>query len=316
MRHLDETSPDTESRQDREARIAAEPFGVINGKPGWFAGAGASYGFIWSYRELLVRLVKREVKVRYKDSSLGLLWSLFRPLIQLAIYVFAIGEILGAARGTPDFGIFVFVGLTFWALFSEIVATSTTSIVSNAGLVKKVNIPREVFPLAATGGAIVNFAIQFVVLLVGILAISHFRLSWELLYAPVAFLTIILFGLALGLLASSLNVYLRDVQHFVEIYLLIFFWLSPIVYPFTYVHDALQGNWLEQLYLANPITIAIIAAQKALWAPGSENVNGLVQAWPDALGLRLLIMLVIGIVFVWISQRVFARLQGNFAQEL
>ncbi|WP_448809352.1 ABC transporter permease [Agromyces bauzanensis] len=313
---MDETSPDPESRQQREARIATEPFNVINGRPGWFAGTTASYGFLWSYRELLMRLVKREVKVRYKDSSLGLLWSLFRPLIQLAIYYFAIGQVLGAARGTPDFGIFVFIGLTFWTLFSEIVAGGTTSIVSNAGLVKKVNIPREVFPLAATGSAIVNFVIQLVVLLGGIFLLSHFRVSWELLYAPIAFLTIVAFGVGLGLLTSALNVYLRDVQHFVEIYLLIFFWLSPVVYPYTFVHNALQGNWLEQLYLANPVTIAIVAAQKALWAAGSEDVGGVVQAWPDELELRLLIMLAIGLLFVWISQRVFARLQGNFAQEL
>ncbi|WP_279433481.1 ABC transporter permease [Agromyces protaetiae] len=101
---------------------------------------------IWQYRELLGRLVKREVKVRYKDSSLGIVWSLFRPLVQLLIYYFAIGQVLGAARSVPDFGIFVFIGLTMWALFSEIISTSTTSIVANAGLVKKVYLPREIFP--------------------------------------------------------------------------------------------------------------------------------------------------------------------------
>ncbi len=127
---------------------------------------------------------------------------------------------------------------------------------------------------------------------------------------------ILVYGTALSFVLSALNVYLRDVQHFTEIFILVFFWVSPIVYAFTFVHNALQGSWLEELYLANPITLAIIGAQKALWPAGSETVNGVTQVWPDHLDLRLLVAFLIGLVLLWLSHRLFARIQGDFAQEL
>jgi ABC-2 type transport system permease protein len=304
------------ARSERAAKIAALPLVEVNRRTTLLHGTAGSIREIWQYRELLGRLVKREVKVRYKDSSLGILWSLFRPLVQLLIYYFAIGQVLGAARSVPDFAIFVFIGLTMWALFSEILASATVSIIGNSGLVKKVYLPREIFPLASVGSAFVNFCIQLVVLLLGIALLSYFQFGWTLLYAPAAVATILVYGTALGFALSALNVYFRDVQHFTEIFILIFFWVSPIVYSFTFVHNELQGNWLEQLYLANPITIAVIAAQKALWAAGSTEVNGMVQAWPDFLSLRLLIAFLVGLVLLWLAHRLFARIQGNFAQEL
>ncbi|KGJ77105.1 sugar ABC transporter [Cryobacterium roopkundense] len=287
------------------------------GQPtGFFKGSSRSLVDIWKHRELLSRLVKREIKARYKDSSLGILWSLFRPLVQLLIYYFAIGQILGAARSVPDFAVFVFIGLTMWTLYSEIISGSTTSILGNAGLVKKVYLPREIFPLSSVGSALVNFGIQSIVLLGGIAVLSTFLWSYDLLLAPAAVITILVFGTAVGLLLSALNVYLRDVQHFVEIYLIVFFWVSPIVYPFTFIQNQLNGNWMEQIYLMNPVTLSIIAAQKALWTGGSTGVGDMAQAWPDNLELRLLVAFLCSVVLLWISQRVFSRLQGNFAQEL
>jgi ABC-2 type transport system permease protein len=273
---------------------------------------------IWAHRELLSLLVRRELKARYKDSSLGIVWSLFRPLAQLLIYYFAIGQILGAARATPDFAIFVFVGLTMWGLFAEIISGSTTSIGANAGLVKKVYLPREIFPFSAIGGALFNFCVQLVVLAIAILVLASvpFDFGWELLYAPLAIVTLIVFASAIGLILAGINVYLRDAEHIVEIAIIILFWASPIVYSFTYVNALLRGGWLEQLYLANPVTISIIAMQKAVWAAGSTSSGAMAQTFPDGLGVRLIITLAISLIMLWLAQRGFSRLQGNFAQEL
>jgi ABC-2 type transport system permease protein len=309
----------TQIRQVKEERLASieeMPFIDVGKSTGFIRGTGRSLADIWQQRELLNRLVRRELKARYKDSKLGIVWSLFRPLVQLLIYYFAIGKIMGASRNVPDFAIFVFVGLTLWMLYSEIVSGGVRSILDNAGLVKKVYLPREIFPLASVGSALVNFGIQLIVLLVGIAVLSTYTWSPELLIAPLSVLTMLIFGTALGFIVAALNVYLRDIQHFVEIYLLVFFWASPIVYPFTYVHRELHGNWLEQIYLASPVTLSIIGAQKALWSAGSRVVNGVAQAWPSHLDLRLMIALVASIIFLWIAQRIFSRLQGNFAQEL
>lgn len=300
----------------RAATIAAEPLELIGQSSGFIKGSSKSLAEIWGQRELLGLLVRREVKARYKNSSLGIVWSLFRPLVQLLIYYFAIGQILGAARAVPDFAIFVFIGLTVWSLFSEIVSSSTTSMLANAGLVKKVYLPREIFPLSSVGGALFNFLVQVVVLLVAIAVVSHFPADARLLLAPVAVVTLVAFATAIGLVLSAVNVYLRDTEHLVEIALVVLFWTSPVVYSFTFVHNALHGNWLEQLYLANPVTIVIIAMQKALWEAGSSATGALQQAWPPNLELRLLLTLAASLVLLWLAQRLFSRLQGNFAQEL
>lgn len=302
----------------RAAVIEALPMEHVGQRSGFVRGTGRSLGDVWAHRELLGLLVRRELKARYKDSSLGIVWSLFRPLAQLLIYYFAIGQVLGAARGTPDFAIFVFIGLTMWGLFAEIVTGSTTAILANSGLVKKVYLPREIFPLSAIGGALFNFLVQLVVLTIAIVLLASVPFAWNLnvFLAPLAVVTLVVFATAIGLFLSAVNVYLRDTQHLVEIAIVILFWASPIVYSFTYVHKLLHGNWVEQLYLANPVTIAVIGMQKALWAAGSASEGLLTQTWPDHLFLRLFITLLVSVVLLWLSQRIFSRLQGNFAQEL
>lgn len=302
----------------RAAVIEALPMEHVGQRSGFVRGTGRSLGDVWAHRELLGLLVRRELKARYKDSSLGIVWSLFRPLAQLLIYYFAIGQVLGAARGTPDFAIFVFIGLTMWGLFAEIVTGSTTAILANSGLVKKVYLPREIFPLSAIGGALFNFLVQLVVLTIAIVLLATVPFAWNLnvFLAPLAVVTLVVFATAIGLFLSAVNVYLRDTQHLVEIAIVILFWASPIVYSFTYVHKLLHGNWVEQLYLANPVTIAVIGMQKALWAAGSASEGLLTQTWPDHLFLRLFITLLVSVVLLWLSQRIFSRLQGNFAQEL
>ena len=116
----------------------------------------------------------------------------------LLIYYVAIGQFLGAARGIPDFAIFVFAGLTIWGLYAEIVTGGTLSIVGNAGLIKKVYLPREIFPLAATGSALFNFAIQFVVLVGATIVLGQFPVSWNLLYLPVAIVIVLVYGVGAG----------------------------------------------------------------------------------------------------------------------
>jgi ABC-2 type transport system permease protein len=309
------TSPQA---QARAALISAEPLVAVGQPSGLFRGTWSGLRDIWAHRELLGLLIRREIKSRYKDSSLGVVWSLFRPIAQLLIYYLAIGQVLGAARATPDFAIFVFIGLTMWGLFSEILQSSTTSILTNSGLVKKVYLPREIFPLSAIGGALFNFLVQLVVLVLAIAFLASVPFDWSVsvLLAPASVLTLVVFSAALGLLLSSINVYLRDAQHLVEIALILLFWASPIVYSYTFVHNLLQGNWLEQLYLANPVTVTILGVQRALWTAGDTSTGPMAQVWPTGLELRLLIVFLVSFVLLWIAQRVFARLQGNFAQEL
>lgn len=309
--------------QERSDRLSSLPFQASSSSSeGAIGGFWGSIREVLAHRELLDLLIRRELKARYKDSSLGFLWSLIKPLTLLLIYYVAIGQFLGAARGIPDFAIFVFAGLTIWGLYSEIVSAGTMSIVSNAGLIKKVYLPREIFPLAATGSALFNFAVQMAVLIVATIVLGQFPVSWNLLYVPVAIGIVLIYGIAFAILLSALNVYLRDIQYLVEVAMLLFFWASPIVYAWSYVVNAVNvPSWLPAVYLLNPVSNAVLAFQKGMWQAGSETrvIDGVSippQPWPADLDLRLAIVAVVGLVLLIICQRVFQKLQGNFAQEI
>jgi len=315
----------TDQATRRAERLATLPFessGPSTSRS--IGGFIASVKEVLGQKELLDLLIRRELKSRYKDSSLGFVWSLIKPLTMLLIYYVFIGQVLGAARGVPDFAIFVYAGLTLWGLYSEIVTAGTSSIITNAGLIKKVYLPREIFPLASVGSALFNFAIQMGILVLFTIVLGQFPISWNLLYVPASVIVILIYGIGVALLLSALNVYLRDIQYLVEVAMLIFFWASPIVYSWSFVVTAAAQRgveWAAQIYLLNPVTISMMAFQKGIWKAGNESrvIEGntvAAQPWPDNLDLRLLITALVGIVFVVIAQRIFARLQGNFAQEI
>jgi len=296
--------------QDRDAALALEPMRAAGPTSGFFRGTVQSVRDLLGQRELLSLLVRRELKARYKDSSLGFLWSLMRPLTLLLIYVVALGQFLGASRSIPAFAIFVYTGLTAWTLFNEIVLAGTGSIVANSGLIKKVYLPREVFPLSVVGSALFNFAIQLVILLAATAVTDAFPVGVRWLYFLLGFLVILVYATAFALVLSAVNVYLRDVQYLVEMILMMIFWASPTVYSWALVHKKLNGGVLEQIYTANPITQAVLGFQKAFWVAGDG------EPFPSHLLTSLTICLAIGFVFLWLCQRAFARLQSNFAQEL
>lgn len=297
--------------QLRFRRIAAlplQPVGAATGaRPKDIA---ASIRDLVAHREMLDLLIRRDLKARYKDSTLGFFWSLARPLMQLAIYFVVVGQFLQAARGIPDFAVYIFAGLTIIGLFTEIVVGGTGSILANAGLVKKVYVPREVFPLASVGSALFNFCIQLTVLLAATLVVGAFPLHPEILYALPALAVVIVYGVACALLFSAINVYLRDVQYLVELGTMLLFWASPVVYSWEMVSNLITSPFWLNVYTNNPLTLAVIGFQEAFWVAGEDHPQ------PDNLLLRLAVAFLIGLALMIASHRVFLRMQGNFAQEL
>jgi ABC-type polysaccharide/polyol phosphate export permease len=296
--------------EERDAELARTPLEVVGSQQGFLVGTVQSVQQIWRYRHLLLLLTRREIKVRYKDSAFGLVWSLIRPLAMLIVYYVAIGKFLGAERSIPDFGIYIFTGLTGWQLFNEIVASSTSSILGNAGLIKKIYLPREVFPLSAVGSALFNFTMQLGILTIATFAVGKPPTLEGLLFLPPAIAVLVVYATAIGLVTAAANVYLRDVQYLVEISLMVLFWTTPTVYSWELVRDNVASPLVESLYLCNPIAVSILAMQRTFWVAGADAPT------PNNLGLRLVVMLGIGFALLWIGQRVFSRLEGNFAQEL
>jgi ABC-2 type transport system permease protein len=292
------------------------PLERVNAPQPFLLGFTSTVRDVWAYRELLANLVRKELKVKYKDSVLGFFWTLLRPLLQLLVYSVAIGYFLGSGRVIPDFGVYLFTGLLAWTLFTDIVGGCTGSIVANAGLVKKVYFPRELFPLAVVGAALVNFCLQLTVLIAAYVFTGAWPRPGNLALVPLALLALVLFATALGLLLAAANVYLRDMQYLVEVGLLLWFWMTPIVYDWTKVYTQLVDNaqltWVFQIYMANPMTNIVLAMQRALW-PGGQ---GTAFYYAGNLYLRLGILIAACSVALWFCQRVFARSQGNFAQEL
>lgn len=277
---------------------------------------------IWRYRELLVGLVRRELKVKYKNSTLGFLWSLVNPLLYLVVFTVAFQFILRA--GIPSFPIYLLSGLLVWNLFASGVTSGTASVVVNASLVKKVWFPREILVLASIGSALVNFFLQMGVLL-AVLAVIRYDVAFAYLpLVPFALVVIVVLTVGIALVLSSINVYLRDTQHFLDLLLLAWFWVTPIVYPFMLMGDR-EEKWQTVLYMLNPVTAVVLAFQRAFYArvdvPAvGDRFGGIDRILPDwsiaGYAAYLGVVGLVGVVLLLFGLWLFGRLEGNFAEEL
>ncbi len=271
---------------------------------------------VWRNRELLLNLVRKELKLKYKNSTLGFFWSLLNPALYLVVFTFVFQVVLGS--GLPYFAIFFLAGLLPWNLFSGSLGASTSSIVGNAGLIKKVWFPREVLPLSTISAGLVHYFLQLIVLALA-LAVFRYTPSLEFcLLLPAALITLLLFTAALGLALSALNVYLRDTQHLLELVLLAWFWATPIVYPYT-----LLSERIGTLALANPLTSIVITFQRAVYNRTSyydPTTKKTIEILPDESVwwyLRNLgIIASVSFVILIGALVLFGRLEDNFAEEL
>lgn len=308
---MSKTNVDT---SDRFMRLAQEPFVVVDSRGLRATASGGKVREILRHRELLALLVRRDLQARYRDSFLGFLWTVIRPIIQFLMYFIVLGQFLRAAEGIDQFAIYLFSGLTLFAFFNDMVFGSTGSIVGNAGLIKKIYLPREIFPLAAVGGAGFMFLVQMVILLLAAVIFRALPEPTHMLWFFPSVILILIYGLAIGLFLGAVNVYLRDIQYLTEVVMMLAMWASPIVYSWSMVTDAITRlglpSWVMEIYAANPITLGVLGFHRAFWGPGGP------EDYPDQLGLRMLIAGVIGLALLVGAQRVFTRLQGNFAQEL
>jgi ABC-2 type transport system permease protein len=271
-------------------------------------------------RELLFALLSRELAGKYKGSVLGLGWTLIRPLVMLFIYAVVVGQFLGASKSVEKFAIFIFVGLLFWNLLSDSISTGSVSMTTNASLLKKVWFPREILPLTSFAVATVHFLVQTLVLIFGFAVFNSWPAPENLLYLiPIS---LIVFPVAFGfsLIFSVLNVRFRDTQFIVEVGLLLLFWLSPILYPWTFAHQFLAslplGALWQQIYLLNPFGLVTMAAQQALWSPINSENGKAYQFFDSPFATRLWISVLVSWIFLYIAQRIFARLAGTVVVDL
>ena len=262
------------------------------------------------YRELLVNLVRKELRVKYKNSVLGFFWSMLNPALYLVIFWIVFTKFLGAS--IPNFPIYLLSGLLAWNLWSGSLGGSVGSLIGNANLVTKVYFPREILPLATIGANLMNFFFQFVVLL-GALVVFRYHVGAEaLVLVPAALAVELVMLVGATLCVAVLNVYFRDVQHLLELVLLAWFWMTPIVYQPAIIQA--KQPWLFRIYLLNPMTAVVLAFQRGIYGQvDGVSIGGASLGWYVQ---RLGFVALGAVILVAIGWSIFRRLESRLAEEL
>ncbi|WP_307807120.1 ABC transporter permease [Naasia sp. SYSU D00057] len=274
-------------------------------------GRGAGLIDVFRRRYLLTLLVRKEVQVRYRGSALGWLWSYVKPVTQFLVFFLALGVFLRLNGSIENYPIYLFSGLITINLFSEAFSNATKSLVDNAALIKKIYLPRELFPVASTLVAFVNFLPQALVLLVVCLFVGWRPTVFDILAILLGMAIIVCFAIGLGMLFGSVNVSFRDAQNFVELIILVATWVSPVLYQWTMVRDILP-DWMLVLYQLNPMTAAVELFHAGFWHPTTEGAVDL----PPNLAYYGLAAFGLAALTLLIGQFVFRKLEPRFAQDL
>jgi lipopolysaccharide transport system permease protein len=213
-------------------------------------------GLLLQFRQLIGLLVLRELKVRYKRSVLGLVWTMLNPLLLMIVYSIVFTTVMPVPQ--HNFSLFLLSALLPWLFFSTAVLQGVTSVLMNQELIRKVRLPQAVFPLSIVGGNLVNFVLSFVPLLALMLALRQ-PFTKAMLFLPVSILLLTIFTSGVTLLFATLTVFFRDVRHLAEVLLQVLMYLSPVLYDRRMLGD--RNLWwfgyFKAFLAANPMTYLI-----------------------------------------------------------
>ena len=262
---------------------------------------------LWDYRELIRNLVIRDLKVRYKNSLLGVAWSWLNPLLMMAVYT-VLFTILLRNDTIPHYPIFLLCGLLPWNFFTDSVFQSTGSIVGNAHLIKKVYFPTDVLPVSAILANLVNFLIALP-LFFALSFLFGARPTWCVLLLPITILIQIMFLTGLALLLATLNVFFRDTQIMLGVVMLAWFFLTPVFYPINTVPQQAQllgitfdaQLWLRRI---NPMASIIASYRDLLY-------------WGVPTGLDFLLRTAaVALITLIVGYLVFSHYRPRFGEEV
>jgi lipopolysaccharide transport system permease protein len=273
------------------AELPKKPVVVIERKRSW---THLNFGELWAHRDLFYFLIWRDVKVRYKQTVLGVIWAILQPLLTMMIFTFLFGNLARMPSDGMPYPIFVYAGLLPWNFFAAAVDNSSNSLVGNSALITKVYFPRLVIPSAAVGAALVDFGIAFMILL---LMGAHYKmgLSISMLMLIPLIVLMTLFAVGIGIQMSALNVKYRDVRHALPFLINVWMFATPVIYPVSFI----PGRWRWILVL-NPLGGIIEGFRSAIF-----NRPFL---WP-----HLVVSVVIVVCVLLYSLYSFRRMEKSFA---
>lgn len=241
--------------QGSSSGLPDEPLVVIQPSKSW---APLNIGDLWASRELLYFLIWRDLKVRYKQTILGLGWVIFQPLLMTLVFTIFLGYLARVPSNEIPYPLLALTGLLPWTFLSTAITGSSNSLVGNAHLITKVYFPRMIIPLATIGARLFDFLVSFVIL-AGVMIYYGVRLSWKLAMLPVMILLITALALSVGMVTSALNVRYRDVGVAIPVLIQVWMFASPIVYPLELVPERWQG-----VYALNPLAGLVMGFRASL----------------------------------------------------
>ncbi len=301
----------------RDEDVAGEgllPVGHVVDAP--LASPAATQGLleVFRHRYLLRLLVKREINARYSGSFLGVIWSYINPLSQFLIYVFIFTLLLDRNR-TENFAIHIFTGLVVVHFFTETFNAGTRSIVRNKALIRKMSLPKEMFPVASMLVSLYHVAPQMVIMMAVCVPLGWSPDPMGMLALVLALGIIMLLGTALALMFSVANVFFRDFASAVSILTNLVRFGVPMIYPYTVVQERFGS--FAQYYLYNPLAEAVLLMQRAFWVGTTDNPAATAATdLPDHLFTRGLVMVAVSGVILVIAQVVFRALEDKIPERL
>jgi ABC-2 type transport system permease protein len=271
---------------------------------------------VFRRRYLLRLLVRREISARYQGSFLGLLWSYVNPLSQFLIYYFVMGVLFNLHKTVPNFAVHMFCGIIIVHFFTETFNAGTRSIVRNKSLVRKMAMPREMFPVASMLVSGYHVLPQLVIMVIVCLALGWLPSVVTAAALLLALMIIALFGTAMALLFSAANVFFRDVSNVASILTNFIRFGVPMIYPYTLVEE--RFGPAAAYYLYNPLADAVLLFQRAFWVgtTGDQEQAVIDTNLPDHLWAWSLLALATSAVVLVIGQIVFSRLENKIPERL
>jgi lipopolysaccharide transport system permease protein len=258
---------------------------------------GAELRRLVQHRDLLLLLTQKDLKLKYKGTALGFLWSFLNPLLLMIVYA-TVFQLIARFR-IPNYPIFLLAGMLPWNAFITSILTASMTIVGNANLIRRVDFPREFLPLASVLSSLVNLALSLVILFVFALAFRQ-PLGLPLLALPLVILLQLVLTAGWALILASLMVYFRDVENLITLATTVLFFATPIIYPLSQIHHP----QLQFLLSLNPLGW-MVGAYQDIWHQ---------DTWPDP--TRMVLLLVVAVASLVAGWMVFRRLEGNFAEEV
>ncbi len=252
---------------------------------------------IYNYREMIVSLVRKDLRGRYKGSVLGFLWTFVNPLLQLIVYSIVFSIIV--KMGIDNFSMFLFVALVPWIFFSSCITSGSTVILQQQDLVKKIFFPREVLPVAYVTSSFINMLFSFIVIFVAIIVTNHGINPAALLFLPLIMLIEYILALGFSFVASAITVYFRDLEHILNNLSMAWMYLTPILYTQEMVPEQ-----YKPLFNLNPMTPIIIAYRDILFYKRIPSLNTLIGA-----SITGVVSLILGFIL-------FNKLKKGFAEEM